>query len=96
MKEVIRHNDQTPLTNLLNADKPYLVLDTNTGQFHIQWWRVYYCHGDQNGNWQGSDWTDAKGKRLTADTQANSFPKRCRIFKLPTVKYERAKKIVKC
>jgi hypothetical protein len=92
----VKREKGTPWTNLLDDGKPYLVLDTNSGKFYIQWWKVFWQHNIPDSQWVGSDWCDENGVRLRADQQANGWPQACRVFQLPTIEYRPAKKIITC
>lgn len=94
MQEVIREHPGQPWTNLLIHGKPYLVLDSNTGRFYVQFWKVIYGHGGTL--WLASDWADHEGHSLTPEQQANGWPKDLRVFKLPTVDYPKATQIIPC
>lgn len=95
LKEVTKQDGQA-YTNLLDpyGNKPYLVLDQNTNTYHVLYWKAWFHNRTPKpGLWSGSDWYDNPNpKRDTKPSRkANSWPKRCRVFQLPGIKYAKPK-----
>lgn len=88
MKEIVKPHGHYPWTDLLDphGDKPYLVLDQNSGEFYILYWKAHF----RSNRWTGSDWYDTANAndQSKPSRKANSWPKQIRVFELPEIEYD--------